>query len=76
MHTIAGQAQQNIAFGNVGREGAAGREWADIAKGAWQKALPPEQQAAVFEPAPPGARKIVLATNIAETSVTIPGIRA
>ncbi|KAJ1674374.1 ATP-dependent RNA helicase, partial [Spiromyces aspiralis] len=38
-------------------------------------ALPTAQQAKVFQPAPAGTRKVVLATNIAETSVTIPGIR-
>lgn len=32
-------------------------------------------QARIFEPTPPGARKVVLATNIAETSLTIDGIR-
>ena len=32
-------------------------------------------QDAALEPAPPGARRVVLATNIAETSLTIPGIR-
>jgi hypothetical protein len=32
-------------------------------------------QAKIFEPTPPGARKVVLATNIAETSLTIDGIR-
>ena len=37
-------------------------------------ALPSELQAQIFEPTPPGARKIVLATNIAETSLTIDGI--
>lgn len=37
-------------------------------------ALAPEAQAAVFEPPPPGTRKVVLATNVAETSLTIPGI--
>jgi ATP-dependent RNA helicase DHX8/PRP22 len=37
--------------------------------------LPPEAQAAVFLPAPAGARKVVLATNVAETSITIPGVR-
>lgn len=36
--------------------------------------LPTEMQARIFEPTPPGARKIVLATNIAETSLTIDGI--
>ena len=37
-------------------------------------ALPSELQARIFEPTPPGARKVVLATNIAETSITIDGI--
>lgn len=32
-------------------------------------------QRAAIEPAPPGQRKIVLATNIAETSLTIEGVR-
>ncbi|KAM9923302.1 hypothetical protein OXX59_005264 [Metschnikowia pulcherrima] len=36
--------------------------------------LPPAQQAKIFEPTPPNARKVVLATNIAETSITINGI--
>jgi ATP-dependent RNA helicase DHX8/PRP22 len=38
-------------------------------------AMPPEEQMRAFEPAPPGTRKVVLATNIAETSLTINGIR-
>ncbi|KAM0858309.1 hypothetical protein ACQ4PT_047911 [Festuca glaucescens] len=37
--------------------------------------LPSEQQMNAFKPAPAGTCKIVLATNIAETSVTIPGIK-
>lgn len=37
--------------------------------------LPTELQAKIFEPTPEGARKVVLATNIAETSLTIDGIR-
>ncbi|BFG39791.1 hypothetical protein CerSpe_260660 [Prunus speciosa] len=37
--------------------------------------LPTELQAKVFEPTPLGARKVVLATNIAETSLTIDGIK-
>ena len=34
-----------------------------------------EQQDAALQPAAPGERKVVLATNIAETSLTIPGVR-
>jgi ATP-dependent RNA helicase DHX37/DHR1 len=37
--------------------------------------LPTNQQMRVFEPPPEGSRLIVLATNVAETSLTIPGIR-
>ncbi|KAJ3222264.1 hypothetical protein HK099_002496 [Clydaea vesicula] len=36
--------------------------------------LPSEMQGKIFEPTPDGARKVVLATNIAETSITIDGI--
>lgn len=36
--------------------------------------LPSEMQAKIFEPTPDGARKVVLATNIAETSITIDGV--
>ncbi|CAB03845.1 putative pre-mRNA-splicing factor ATP-dependent RNA helicase mog-4 [Caenorhabditis elegans] len=36
--------------------------------------LPSDLQAKIFEPTPKDARKVVLATNIAETSVTIDGI--
>ncbi|KIW92347.1 uncharacterized protein Z519_07331 [Cladophialophora bantiana CBS 173.52] len=36
--------------------------------------LPTDLQAKIFEPTPQGARKVVLATNIAETSLTIDGI--
>ncbi|KAH9841346.1 P-loop containing nucleoside triphosphate hydrolase protein [Rhodofomes roseus] len=38
-------------------------------------ALPPGQQAKIFTPAPAGFRKCILATNIAETSITIPGTK-
>lgn len=37
--------------------------------------LPPVQQMRVFLPAPKGSRKVVLSTNIAETSITISGIK-
>ncbi|VDM19438.1 unnamed protein product, partial [Hydatigera taeniaeformis] len=37
--------------------------------------LPAEQQRRVFKPPPEGCRLIVVATNVAETSLTIPNIR-
>ncbi|CEM31064.1 unnamed protein product [Vitrella brassicaformis CCMP3155] len=37
-------------------------------------ALPSEMQTMIFDPAPPGCRKCVVATNIAEASLTIDGI--
>ncbi|CAI4468494.1 CBM_collapsed_G0018000.mRNA.1.CDS.1 [Saccharomyces cerevisiae] len=37
-------------------------------------ALPSEIQSKIFEPTPKGSRKVVFATNIAETSITIDGI--
>jgi HrpA-like RNA helicase len=38
-------------------------------------ALPYEKQLAVFDPSPSGLRKVILATNIAETSITVEGIK-
>lgn len=37
--------------------------------------LPTKEQMLVFEPPPDGSRLVILATNVAETSLTIPGIR-
>ncbi|SBS83351.1 RNA helicase, putative [Plasmodium malariae] len=36
--------------------------------------LPSDMQSIIFEPAPPGCRKCILSTNIAEASLTIDGI--
>ncbi|KAF9608080.1 hypothetical protein IFM89_006007, partial [Coptis chinensis] len=38
-------------------------------------ALPSEKQMLAFKPAPSGFQKVILATNIAETSLTFPGIK-
>ncbi|KAK0635249.1 P-loop containing nucleoside triphosphate hydrolase protein [Bombardia bombarda] len=37
--------------------------------------LPTKEQMRVFDPPPDGSRLVILATNVAETSLTIPGIR-
>lgn len=37
--------------------------------------LPSKEQLKVFQPPPPGSRMCIVATNVAETSLTIPGIR-
>lgn len=38
-------------------------------------ALPQAAQQRVFQPAPPKTRKVIISTNIAETSVTVSGVR-
>ncbi|EME41441.1 hypothetical protein DOTSEDRAFT_73756 [Dothistroma septosporum NZE10] len=38
-------------------------------------AVPPAEQREVIDPPPPGRRKIILATNIAETSITVPDVK-
>ena len=37
--------------------------------------LPAAAQRRVFDPPPPGSRLVIVATNVAETSLTIPGVR-
>lgn len=37
--------------------------------------LPNDQQMLVFQDPPEGTRMVVVSTNVAETSLTIPGIR-
>jgi pre-mRNA-splicing factor ATP-dependent RNA helicase DHX16 len=37
--------------------------------------MPAELQQKIFDPTPFNARKVILATNIAETSITVPGIK-
>jgi HrpA-like RNA helicase len=38
-------------------------------------ALPKEEQLKAFAPTPVGSRKVILATNIAESSITLPGVK-
>src|SRR5690606_4004581 len=47
----------------------------DVTVHALHGTLPAAEQDAAIAPAPAGKRKVVLATNVAETSLTIDGIR-
>ncbi|KAM0850874.1 hypothetical protein ACQ4PT_052768 [Festuca glaucescens] len=51
-----------------------GKDAPDLLIYAAYGALPSEMQSKIFEPTPPGKRKVVVATNIAEASITIDGI--
>jgi len=48
---------------------------ADVEVLALHGELPVDQQARVLQPAADGRRRVVLATNVAESSVTLPGVR-
>ena len=54
---------------------AATRVDADVEVLALHGELPVEQQSRVLQPDPHGHRRVVLATNVAESSVTLPGVR-
>jgi ATP-dependent helicase HrpB len=60
----------------IGRvEAALGTLPAEIEVLALHGELPVEQQSRVLQPASDGRRRVVLATNVAESSVTLPGVR-
>jgi ATP-dependent RNA helicase DHX37/DHR1 len=59
----------------VGGGAAGAREVAPLHVLPLYAMLPQAQQEAAFKPPPPGHRLVVVATNVAETSITIPGIR-
>ena len=50
-------------------------DWKDITVCPLFAALPTGQQQMVFVKTPKGCRKVILSTNIAETSITIPGVK-
>ncbi|KAI9890609.1 MAG: putative ATP-dependent RNA helicase dhr2 [Vezdaea aestivalis] len=52
-----------------------GREYPKLLVVPLFAALPSSQQQEVFQTTPKRTRKVVIATNIAETSITVPGIR-
>lgn len=51
-----------------------GKGYPDLKVFPLYSSLPTHQQLDAFKPSPPGMRKLIFATNVAETSVTIRGI--
>ena len=49
-------------------------DWLEMIVSPLFAALPSPQQQKIFQPTPRGCRKVILATNIAETSITISGV--
>ena len=65
---LPGEREIREAAENLRKKGLRGTEVLPL-----YARLSPREQARVFQPS--GARRIVLATNVAETSLTVPGIR-
>lgn len=72
---LTGQDEIDVAMENLQETSRAlGNKIAELIVCPIYANLPSEMQAKIFEPTPEGARKVVLATNIAETSITIDGV--
>lgn len=67
---LTGQAEIDLAVAAISKTHPSG----DLIPIPVYAAIPSEMQALIFNPAPKGKRKVVFATNIAETSLTIDGI--
>ncbi|QWP77668.1 ATP-dependent helicase HrpB [Lysobacter sp. K5869] len=65
--------QREIARADVALAGSEAARGVDVL--ALHGELPVEQQSRVLQPDPDGRRRVVLATNVAESSVTLPGVR-
>ncbi|KAH9002667.1 pre-mRNA splicing factor [Lactarius hatsudake] len=74
-HSLRGQDEIEAALENLTETARAlGNKVAELIICPIYANLPSDMQAKIFEPTPEGARKVVLATNIAETSITIDGV--
>ena len=69
---VPGAFEIESLVGAVSELGARSKKWIGLPL---HSQLPMEQQDRIFDIAPQGVRKVVVSTNIAETSVTIDGVR-
>lgn len=67
--------QREIARVEAALQDRTGEGTADVEVLTLHGELPVEQQQRVLQPAGDGRRRVVLATNVAESSVTLPGVR-
>lgn len=78
---LTGEEEIESCCRSLRKEGMRYPETGELVAVPLYSSLPPAQQQLIFEPPPgpkfpggPGGRKVVVATNIAETSITIDGI--
>lgn len=71
IETACERLASGMGMAAAGLEGAENRPFEVLPL---YSSLPPQAQRKVFRPVPEGTRKIVVATNIAETSLTIDGV--
>ncbi|KAI1712248.1 helicase associated domain (HA2) domain-containing protein [Ditylenchus destructor] len=72
---LTGQDEIDVAGRRINQEMSTGKYEFRIKTFLLYSGASSMHQAAVFLPVPPKHRKVIFATNIAETSITIPGIR-
>ena len=81
LHALASHPGDVLVFlpgqREIGRVQAllAGQVAAEVEVACLHGELPVGQQSQVLQPAPEGRRRVVLSTNVAESSVTLPGVR-
>jgi ATP-dependent RNA helicase DDX35 len=72
---LTGKEEIDRLVDQVQSRKAKGRDGLTLTALPLYSALTMEDQLAVFQPAPQRTRRVIVSTNVAETSVTVPGVR-